>query len=83
MKRILFRAETIYKNKARMQVDVLNKTHKNWELVEPKDIIRVKLTNKQYLKEPVMDILMRPDEAQRLVILLSEALHYNLKNIVK
>jgi hypothetical protein len=66
--------EARYKNGAVMRVTVQN-APKNWTRVEPRDVLRISLHNKQYgLKGE--EWLMRPDEALTLISLLSEATHY-------
>ena len=77
MKEHTFEAE--YKNKALMQV-IVKPPPKAWEGVEPEDVIRISLQNKQYLGEKGDVWIMRPDEALTLVTLLSEAVHYYMLN---
>jgi hypothetical protein len=64
----------VYKNGARITV-AIEKPPKSWAKVEPADVIRLTMLNKEYLgKKAAADVIMRPDEAHEIINLLNKAL---------
>jgi hypothetical protein len=70
--------QVTYKNRAKIIVSAQNPP-KGWV---PEDVIRLSFENKQFDLQPD-PIMMRLDEAQTVITLLSEAIHYCLINKVK
>jgi len=47
---------------------------RNWKSVEPRDVIRLSFHNKQYLGRQTEAMIMRPDEAEKVIKLLKIAI---------